>query len=352
MTTDPLPAAAHADHLTEVLRKSGVLDGGRVGDVTVESSRATILSRIIRLRLTCEGAAADTPRGLVLKTGLPERKNTKFMSGRQEVAFYTQVAAEMRTHLVPRCFEAAWDGDANDWHLLLEDLTDTHFIATTWPLPPTMEDCKRIIAARARFHAHWWDDPRLGISIGTWAPADDSHLQRFVTTFAHFVDRVGDRLPPERRKLFEQLIDAIPRLNQRYHSHRNLTILHGDSHVLNVFLPKTGASDDVRIFDWDSWRIDVGTDDLAYMMALHWYPDLRRAFERPLLDHYHAELLAHGVTGYDRRALDDDYRLSVLWQITTPVWQEANNIPPWIWWNNLGRTFMAVDDLDCRELLS
>ncbi|WP_441280905.1 hypothetical protein [Tardiphaga sp. 862_B3_N1_1] len=57
------------------------------------------------------------------------------------------------------------------------------------------------------------------------------------------------------------------------------------------------------------------------------------------------------MRGYDRRALNDDYRLSVLWQITTPVWQEANNIPPVIWWNNLERIMLAVDDLDCRELL-
>jgi hypothetical protein len=64
-----------------------------------------------------------------------------------------------------------------------------------------------------------------------------------------------------------------------------------------------------------------------------------------------AALLAHGVTGYDRRALDDDYRLSVLWQIATPVWQAANSIPAWIWWNNLERTFLAVDDLGCRDLL-
>jgi hypothetical protein len=194
--------------------------------------------------------------------------------------------------------------------------------------------------------------PRLGTSIGTWVPADDNPLQKFAAEFARFADRLGDRLPVERRRLFERFIDAGPHLMKRYHSHRNVTILHGDSHVWNVFLPTTGGSDDVRIFDWDCWRVDVGTDDLAYMMALHWYPDLRRAFERPLLDHYHAELMAHGVTGYDRHALDDDYRLSVLWQITTPVWQAANNIPPVIWWNNLGRTFLAVDDLDCCELLS
>jgi len=93
------------------------------------------------------------------------------------------------------------------------------------------------------------------------------------------------------------------------------------------------------------------SDDLAYMMAMHWYPDLRRRIERPLLDRYHAALVEHGVRGYDRRALDDDDRLSVLWQITTPVWQATNDIPPVVWWNNLERILLAVDDLGCRDLL-
>jgi hypothetical protein len=96
----------------------------------------------------------------------------------------------------------------------------------------------------------------------------------------------------------------------------------------------------------------VATDDLAYMMALHWFPDHRRRFERHLLDHYRTALIAHGVTGYDRRALDDDYRLSVLWQTATPVWQAANDIPSWIWWPHLERIFMAVDDLGCCELFA
>src|SRR5438552_12633517 len=145
MTTEPLPKAADAGHLTDALRRSGALGDGRVCNVAVESSRATILSRIVRLRLSYEGAADDAPRSLILKTGLPERADAKWNAGRQEVAFYTQVAAVMSARLAPRCFEAVWN--TNEWHLLLEDLTDSHFIATAWPLPPTMEDCKRIIAA-------------------------------------------------------------------------------------------------------------------------------------------------------------------------------------------------------------
>src|SRR4029079_1113010 len=163
-TTEPLPQAAGAQHLTDALRRAGAIADGRVCDVVVESSRATILSRIIRLRLSFDGSAAEGPRSLILKTGLPERAGATWNAGRQEVAFYRDLATGMPARLVPRCFEAHWDPDTNAWHLLLEDLTDSHAIATVWPLPPTMEQCKSILQARARAHAAWWDDPRLGVS--------------------------------------------------------------------------------------------------------------------------------------------------------------------------------------------
>jgi hypothetical protein len=352
---ESLPRAAQAEHLTDALRRCGALGEGRVCNVVVESSRPTILSQITRLRLTYDGAATAAPPTVILKTGLPDRVgDATWDAGRQEVEFYTVVGAAMSSRLVPRCFEAVWEADTRAWHLLLEDLTDSHVIATTWPLPPTVEQCENILRARARFHAAWWDDPRLGASVGSWldAGAVDRNLQRFAEKLAPFADRVGDRLPRERRDLYERLLGAAPRLNTRYHSHRNATIVHGDAHVWNCFMPLDGGSDDVRLFDWDCWRVDVGSDDLAYMMAMHWYPDRRRRMERPLLDLYHSTLVASGVRGYDRRALDDDYRLSVLWQITIPVWQASGNIPPVIWWNNLERILLAVDDLGCRDLLA
>ncbi len=88
---DDLPSAAHADHLTDALRRSGVLGSGRVCDVAVDSSRNTILSRITWLRLTYDGAPDATPRSLILKTGLPDRAKGGWNAGRQEVAFYAEV---------------------------------------------------------------------------------------------------------------------------------------------------------------------------------------------------------------------------------------------------------------------
>lgn len=121
----------------------------------------------------------------------------------------------MSTRLVPCCFDAVWREDTNDWDLLLEDLTDTHFALALWPMPPTRDQSERIIAARARFHAQWWDDPRLGVSIGTWLAPQDPQIQIFAQEFERFADRVGDRRPPERRHIYERLIDCGHRLNER-----------------------------------------------------------------------------------------------------------------------------------------
>lgn len=321
MPSPSLPPIAEIRNLTDALHRAGALASGRVASVAVEASYPTVLSHIFRLRLAYDAASADAPATLILKAGLLDRPGGPWFAGRTEVAFYTDVASAMPAGLTPRCFDAHWEQATGAWHLLLEDLTDTHQIASAWPVPPSIADSERVVRTRARFQAAWWDDPRLGATVGTWQdPAAAAH--------------------------------GMERLGERARSRRHMTIVQGDSHVWNCFLPRSGALDGARLFDWDAWRIDVGTDDLAYMMALHWHPDLRQRAEGRLLDAFHDELLARGVRGYDRRALQDDYRLSVLWQVMTPVWHHAARIPPLIWWNNLERIHLAADDLGCRELLT
>jgi thiamine kinase-like enzyme len=272
-------------------------------------------------------------------------------ANRQEMVFYRDVAPALPERMVPRCFEVVEAAENSAWHLLLEDLTESHFIATEWPLPPSLEECQAIARAQARFHAAWWDSPQLGVFVGRFADDWNAVLRSLTEQFARFIDRYGELLPSERRDLYERLFDRGPRLLTRQQSGRNLTLIHGDAHPWNFFLPRPGIGAGVRLVDWEDWGIDTATDDLAYMMAMLWYPDRRDRMERPLLDLYHAALLAHGVSGYDRQALHDDYRLSVLWLITRPIRQAVNNSAARVWWNNLERIMLAVDDLGCRDLL-
>jgi len=334
------------------LQRCGVLGDGRVVSVDVEAPRDQLMSRIVRLRLAYEGAAAAAPRSLILKIALPGRANDgPFVQGEREVAFYAKVAP-MPARLVPRCFDSTWQPESRQWHLLLEDLTDTHEIATLWPLPPDEARCRRMVQTLARLHAVWWDHPRLGAEIGTRVDAETARqmMQQHAGAYERFADHLGDRLSRERRRLFERFFESAHRVQARVLTWRNVTLVHGDAHTWNCFVPKDG-SDDLRYFDWDTWRIGLASGDLAYMMATHWYPERRQRLERPLLDHYHQTLLAHGVQHYDRAALAEDYRRSVLMQLLMPPLQWSAGIPPWVWWHHLERVTAAVDDLDCRPLL-
>jgi len=118
VTSEPLPEAVGADNLTGALRDCGVLAQGSVSEVVAENSRLTILSRIVKLRLTYDGPAPDAPATLIFKTGLPERKGGEWSGGRREVAFYRQIGASVSGGLLPRCFAAEWDAATKDWHVL------------------------------------------------------------------------------------------------------------------------------------------------------------------------------------------------------------------------------------------
>ena len=353
MAMDALLALMTATHLNAILERAGVLGERRVQDVTIISDRTTLMSRIIRLRLTYDGPANALPGSVVVKTRLPMKPGTEWMTGNQEVAFYNDVAPSLPAGLVPRCFEAYAADATSPGHLVLEDLTETHALATEWPLPPSEAQCRTLIGSLARLHAAWWDDPRLGVTVGT--PFDDAAMDRFIRQvaghFEVFAGRLGDELSAERRAFYEGLFAALPRLRKRYRDATNITLAHGDAHVWNCFLPRNG-SNDVRWFDWDGWRIRIPTSDLAYMMAVHWYPERRQRLERALLDHYHTVLLENGVSRYNRSDMQEDYRLSVLWAAATPVFQAGLKAPPVIWWNNFQRIMAAVDDLGCRELLN
>jgi hypothetical protein len=155
-----LPSIASASELTKTL-------GRHVSEVTVEKSFPTVLSHIFRLRLAYEDDAAGAPASLILKAGLLDRPGGPWRPGQYEVTCYRQVAPATPEGLLLRCFAGHADPESGAWHLLLEDLTDSHRIATPWPLPPTFDQCATIIRAQARFHAAWWSDARLGVSIGT-----------------------------------------------------------------------------------------------------------------------------------------------------------------------------------------
>ncbi|HEX2034747.1 MAG TPA: aminoglycoside phosphotransferase [Chloroflexota bacterium] len=367
------PAQVTPAWLADVLRRSGALPRGQVERVTHSPAPATTTAMWVLWPLTIRyspDASPAAPPHLLLKLARIDRHQPAFhVLGRsQEVYFYTHIAPARAMTAVPfvRCYDAVHDPQAfedpevSDAHVLVDDLSRTHW-QPEWPLPPPEPLCDQAVACVAGLHAAWWQ--HQGIAAGGELDARLAWRLRTAralglrglagpgeTPIPPFLDFLGDRLSAARRRVYERLLQVRPSL-RAHQARAPQTVLHGDAHWWNFLYPRDPSRDTTRILDWGSWRTGVATNDLAYMLALQWYPERRRRLERPLLTRYHQRLLAGGVTAYGWEELWTDYRWSVIWGLTKVAQCWAEGWPTPIWWGHLERALLAYDDLGCSDLL-
>ncbi|HYB70188.1 MAG TPA: hypothetical protein VEH80_05950 [Candidatus Bathyarchaeia archaeon] len=346
--------------LTRVLREQGVLSGASVTRVRW-TRLAALTASVARVHPSYSGDLLEAgPDHLVLKSFVPDpgasglAQERLAEAGRREVDFYDVVARAMATMTAPpvaRCFHARYSSQGHRAHVLLEDLSETHS-APPWPVPPERAQCEQAVGAIARYHAFWWEHPRLGRDVGE-VPGEaqvSAFVRELEEKFPAFVDFLGDRLSIEHRALYERFFaSAIPRLLTPRGG--GSTLLHGDATWWNVLYPRDPAKDHARLIDWQFWRIGVGTDDMIGLVAIHLDPDRRRALERDLLSRYHARLEEAGVTRYGWSDCWSDYRESAIRHLPVPIWQWSVGMPAHVWWTSLDRILRACADLGCGELV-
>lgn len=336
------------DWLTRVLQKEGCINQAEVIMVQ-KSSWSTTTSIISRLELSySDDAPKSAPSQLFLKISKPD-VSSRF--GKKEVRFYNTIADAMIDSPLVRCYDAVYSPKTGKSHLLLDDLSETHFQAE-FPLPPCKPQCEQVIDCLAGFHAFWWEHPRLGKDIGE-LPTENSirnYIVDIEKTLPGFMDFLGDRLSIYRRRLYKRALSSLSSLLRHLTEGKNLTLSHGDAGLKNFLYPYNPDKDKVRIIDWQFWNINVGVNDLAFMIALQWYPERRRSMEGDLLRRYHDELLQHGVEGYGWDDCWYDYRVMVIHNLFTPVWQWSAKLRPGIWWPNLESIVLAFQDLEGAEL--
>ncbi len=165
-----------------------------------------------------------------------------------------------------------------------------------------------------------------------------------------FIDAVGDSLTADARRVLERVFSASLTPWLRLTDQRALTIIHGDAHTWNFLFPRSGKGA-AYLIDWQLWHVDVGARDLAFFIALHWYPGRRAELERPLIHYYYERLLEYGVRGYSFDELWLDYRRCVVRNLTIPIifWRRGMN--PEGWWHRLECALTAYRDLGCDELI-
>lgn len=338
--------------LSELLRREGVLNQGRVVGIKISQARTLLVSTVSHLEVEySDDAPAAAPVRLFLKVSnqslIPEAGKAEQP---KELEFYTSIAKMMPRAPVPRCYDAAFSTETGGSHLLLEDLSETHQELRS----PSLEECGRAIDCLASVHAFWWEHPCLDKTVGrTLSEQEISRIARLSSSnYSSFAAAQGDRLSPKWQRIYESVIETFPRPWACLSNTRGLTLTHGDAHMGNFLFPRHGADGRVYLIDWQLWHVHKGPRDLAFMMTLYWEPETRLSMEQPLLERYHEGLLKGGVKGYEWKDCWKDYRWSAIRNIFIPILHWSRGRTEALWWPQMRRALLSFQDLHCAELIS
>lgn len=320
LTPDVLTRMLHAQG---TLKKESVLE--EVQEVDVFSGQA---DRIVRLRLT---SANEKPGTVIAKVFGPEWYTG---SGLPELRFYQSIAPLMPDIPVPSLLGAHHDPETSTAVLLIEDLGSDFEVVRLPVASFWLENLTRVLC---KMHSRWWNHPDLnspdflmpetgvtrmpqalghaGLTVHVNAARDA--LDQFL--HLHRSDLTGQDVI-----LLKGLSDAWPeKFAARTLSGENLTLLHGDLHLLgNVFVPRSDPAKGVRIIDWTQAKRGLGPHDLMYMLLVV-HSENRRERDLIYLQQYHAGLIQAGVEGYSWEQCLWDYRFSLLTNLWQSIFQSS-----------------------------
>jgi len=341
--------------LTAVLSNSDALTTGAVAAFDVDRGRGNWSTNAHLNVRYVNGSQGALPQRLFLKLVNTDLEDESF--GPSEVTYYTRDYAGVQDAPLVRCYNAAYSEEMQRYHLLLDDLSETHVEASK--KAPTLAYGLALAEGLAAMHARWWGAQRLA-EAGT--PIHNAkHIRRFVEIaepgVGHILNQFSAKLeshwPAAIRALYAKHPQAII---QRTQDDNGFTLIHGDVGCTNILVPRDGDRPiyiiDRQPFDWSltTW---LGVYDLAYAIVLDWEIETRRRLELPILKHYHNQLIKKGVTGYSWKRLFDDYRLSAAMgvYIATEYCRGGVNERQIMYWlPKLQRSLTACDDLACHEL--
>ncbi len=355
------PEELTPEWLTHALRQTGTLTNATVGSFDAEmiAEGVGLLGQLARVSLRYEGSDADAPRTLIAKFPAAAEANREignaFRVYEREVRFYEEIAddVEIRT---PRCYYSAMDVEADEYVLLLEDLAPA--CVGDQLTGCSQQKAELAVAHLAKFHAAWWDSPRLA-EIG-WMPlANDPVMKSVEETYQDawgpFVKRFGDRVPKSVLKTGERLGERIGIVQDQL-AEPPRTIYHGDYRTDNIFFATPEGGDPLAVIDWQLSCRGRGVYDVACFMSQSLPPEERRAREMKVLRTYHQILMENGVRGYDFDQCFRDYRLSTLFCLAYPVHAGgaldlSNERGVALATAMLDRSVAAIVDLNAGELL-
>ncbi|NKB66431.1 MAG: phosphotransferase [Candidatus Latescibacteria bacterium] len=273
--------------------------------------------------------------------------------GLQERGFYQHCAGQMEAPIFATCYDHGLDGEERIAWLLVEDLKKTH---QPHRQDAQEEEIRKAIPTLVALHARWWKDDILNLDIlqnahgGACRMANACSPENIRVQADHWLNH---ELPRSREQVGETFTDAMADLCtraiqrwpdlliDRIGDGAQMTLIHGDAHLENMFFPLDASTQKTKLVDWETWERGIPAYDLAYLLMFH--PQM----EEEAMAAYYDGLVAAGVTDYSRDRFELDYRLSVLCCLFPPIMWVRNWGGVWV----LEKAIGNCERWDCAELL-
>lgn len=319
----------------------------------------------IELLETIESTAATVTRFTLYTKTAPYRLiykdfHTNWIGGgNAELTWYTRFAPTLKPEISPTFYGGEIDRQTHHCHLLLDDLSITHHkFSDSAPIDkPQMQFLEKAIQTMLQLHIFWWDHPSLNdtsltspqggplrLAHATSSATIKNYVQALNEIFPKIIDDLGSAISPSTIKTYEKVIASWEQIFiKRTETKKNLTLIHGDFHIWNIFFPNHRQSDSSVIVDWETYKRGIGTYDLAYLLITCLDATTRFEIEKALLKKYFSGLVTGRISDYDWQDCVQDYRLAII----------ANLFPPLMWKRSeaIEQAITAYEAWQCQELL-
>ena len=263
--------------------------------------------------------------------------------GRSEVDYYVRAFVGLANAPLVRCHHA--EADDTHYHLLLDDLTDTH--RNQDDVAVTEAYGRALVESLAQLHAHRWALPPPD------AAGIEASLREAQAGLPVMLDAMEDGFSAAERATLREVFDGLPRaLARRVQDPAGFSWVHGDLNPGNILAPRVGEGR-VLLIDYQPFLQPpplngLAMSDLAQAMVLWWPQGARRAWAPAMVGHWHARLQSQGLGYASPERLREDWRLCVAQTLTVPASRCAERgavtAHRWLWQMHARRALAALAD--------
>ncbi|MEX3841773.1 phosphotransferase [Paraburkholderia sp. BR10882] len=256
------------------------------------------------------GREMALPSRMIVKGGFQDHSESMKDMYRNEMRFYRDVLPFINMN-APNCFYAGADPDRWQSVVVMEDLEQREACFCRAQQSQRYEEVERRLSAMARYHAQTWNSAEfemggrfdwVGERFSDWSlEYQNRYLEPDV--WAHYVSLPRGAAVSRYLHDREWMVAALADIASQ-HKGKPVCLIHGDTHLGNLFVEPDGTP---GFFDAQvsraPWSLEV-----AYHIGCALDIEDRRAWERPLLEHYLSQLATGGVEAPSFDEAWEDYR--------------------------------------------